>query len=125
MLKIISISLITLFLSLTLKHKSLEFSSLVTICGCVLVLLLIFDYVVDLIDSFILFSNQVGVESEIIKVALKIISIAFLTEFVSDLAVDFGNTAIATKVVFGGRVVICLIMLPILKDLFVLLLSFY
>lgn len=125
MLKIISISLITIFLTLTIKQKSPEFSSLISVCGSVLVLLLIFDYVVEVIDYFMLFSNQVGVENDIIKIALKIISVSFLTEFVSDLAIDFGNTAIATKLIFGGRVVICLIMLPVLKDLFALLSSFY
>ena len=125
MLKIISISLITIFLTLTIKQKSPEFSSLISVCGSVLVLLLIFDYVVEVIDYFMMFSNQVGVENDIIKIALKIISVSFLTEFVSDLAIDFGNTAIATKLIFGGRVVICLIMLPVLKDLFALLSSFY
>lgn len=125
MLKIISISLITIFLSLIIKQKSPEFSAVITVCGGILILLLTFDYISDILNFYISISNNLVIENDILKISLKIICVGFMTEFISDLASDFGNSVIASKVIFGGRVVICLIMLPVLKELFALLFSFY
>ena len=125
MLKIIIISLITIFLSLVLKQKSPEFSAVIAVCGGVLIFILCFDYVSEIIDFYVSVSERVGIDNNIIKIALKIVGVAFLTEFISDLSNDFGNSVVSSKVVFGGRVVICLIMLPIVRDLVLLLFSFY
>ena len=125
MLKIIAISLITIFLSVTLKQKSSEFALIVSCCGGLLVLFVSFEYVSDLISFYMSLSDKVGIDNDIIKIALKIVFIGILTEFVSEIAIDFGNSVISSKVVFGGRVVICLIMLPVIKDLVSLLFSFY
>ncbi len=125
MLKIIIIALICVFLSLIIKQKSPEFSLIISCAGGILILILCFDYVAEIISFYSSISGSVGVDNEIIKIALKIMGIAILTEFVSELSSDFGNNVISSKVVFGGRVVICLIMLPIVKDLLSLLFSFY
>lgn len=125
MLKIIAISLITIFLSVTLKQKSPEFSLIISCCGGFLVFLVSFEYVSDLISFYTSLADKIGIDNDIIKIALKIVFIGILTEFVSEIASDFGNSVISSKVVFGGRVVICLIMLPVIKDLVSLLFSFY
>ena len=125
MLKIIIISLICVFLSLIIKQKSPEFSLIISCAGGILILILCFDYISEIISFYSSVSGSVGIDNEIIKIALKVIGIAILTEFVSELASDFGNNVISSKVVFGGRVVICLIMLPIVRDLLSLLFSFY
>ena len=125
MLKIIIISLICVFLSVIIKQKSSEFSLIINCAGGVIILILCFDYITEIINYYISISDGIGIDNSIVKVALKIIGIGILTEFVSELAGDFGNNVIASKVVFGGRVVICLIMLPIVRDLVSLLFSFY
>lgn len=125
MLKIISISLICVFLSLIIKQKSPEFSLIVSCAGGILILFLCFDYLVEIVSFYTILGNRVGVDSQIIKTALKIVCVGILTEFVAELSSDFGNNVIASKVIFGGRVIICLIMLPIVKDLVLLLFSFY
>lgn len=125
MLKIIAISLISVFLTLIIKQKSPEFSLIISCCGGVLILLISFEYISDILSFYMLLGDKIGIDNEILKIALKIISVGILTEFVSEIANDFGNSVISSKVIFGGRVVICLIMLPIVKDLVLLLFSFY
>ncbi len=124
MLKIIIIALITLFLSITIKQKSPEFSVVINVTGGLLILFFCFDYLSEVLSFYSSLGSSVNIDSNIIKIAFKIISVGFLTEFVSDLAVDFGNSSIASKVVFGGKVVICLITLPVVKELISLLFSF-
>lgn len=125
MLKIAIISLICLILSIILKQKSPEFAMLVSVAGGLTIVLICYDYLLELISYYSSLAINVGIDNDIIKIALKIIAVGFLTEFVSGLATDFGNSAIASKVVFGGKVVICVITLPVVKDLVALLFSFY
>lgn len=125
MLKIIIISLICVFLSLIIKQKSPELSLIISCAGGVLIFTLCFDYLTEIISFYGALGGGIGIDNNIIKVALKIIGIGILTEFVSELASDFGNNVISSKVVFGGRVIICLIMLPIVRNLVSLLFSFY
>lgn len=125
MLKIAIISLICLILSIILKQKSPEFAMLVSVAGGLTIVLICYDYLLELISYYSSLAINVGIDNDIIKIALKIIAVGFLTEFVSGLATDFGNSTIASKVVFGGKVVICVITLPVVKDLVALLFSFY
>lgn len=125
MLKIAILSLITIFLSVVLKQKSQEFSMIISVAGGFLILTFCFDYLSDLLEYYSSLSASVNIDSSIVKVALKIIGVGFITEFVSSLANDFGNSSIASKVVFGGKVVICIITLPVVKELVALLFSFY
>lgn len=125
MIKIVILSLITIFLSVIVKQKSPEFAMIINIAGGLLILSFTFNYLSELISYYSTLGSSVNIDSSIIKIALKIISVGFLTEFVSSLASDFGNNSIASKVVFGGKVVICIIMLPIVKELVALLLAFY
>ncbi len=98
---------------------------LVSVAGGMLVLLICFDYLTELIVYFNALSSSIGINSEIIKIALKIVCVGFLSEFVSNLAIDFGNLAISSKIIFGGKVVICVIILPVIKELVSLLFFFY
>ena len=125
MQKIITIALITIFLTLSIKQKSPEISLIISCCGGILILFIGFEYVSEIVSFYILLGDKFGIDNQIIKTALKIVLIGILTEFVSEMASDFGNGVIASKVIFGGRVVICFIMLPIIKDLVLLLFSFY
>ncbi len=125
MFKILIIALITLFLSLTLKQKSTDFSLLVSVAGGIIIFIMCFDYVTEILSFYTSLGDRVGIDNDVLKIALKIISIGILTEFISELANDFGNGVISSKVIFSGRVVICLIMLPVVRDLVSLLFSFY
>lgn len=125
MLKIAIFSLITVMFSIIIRQKSQEFSMIISVAGGLIILVYCFDKLSEVVDYYSSLSDSINIDSNIIKIALKIISVGFLTEFVSDIATDFGNSAIASKVVFGGKVVICLITLPIIKELVSLLFSFY
>lgn len=125
MLKIVLISLISLFLSVVIKQKSSEFSMMINITAGLLIVMFCFEYLSEMISYLTDLSSSVNIDNSIIKIAFKIICISFLTEFSSSLAIDFGNTAIASKIVFGGKLIICILTLPIVKELVALLFSFY
>ena len=82
MLKIISISLISLVLYVILKQKSPEFAMIVSVAGGMLILFFCFDYLKDVISYYSNLSSSIGVDSDVIKIAVKIVCVGFLTEFV-------------------------------------------
>lgn len=124
MLKIIIVSLITLFLSVIIKQKNPEISIVINVCGSLLIFIFSFEYLKEIFSFYVDISGDLGISDNIIKLAIKILGIGYLTEFVEGLACDFGNSVVASKVVFGGKVVICLLVLPVIRNLLFLLFSF-
>ena len=124
MLKIISIALITVFLSAIIKNKSSEISLIVSICGGVLIFMLCFEMLENVVDFFMETSEKLVIDFDIIKLIIKVIGVGYITEFTADIVGDFGNKNIASKVILGGKLVVCGITLPIIRKLFLLLFSF-
>lgn len=57
------------------------------------------------------------VNGQFLGILLKITGIAFLTEFAVSVCKDSGETAIASKVDLGGKVIIIAISIPIISSL--------
>ena len=124
MIKIVAISIITVFLSSIIKQKNNEISIIINVCGGVLIFLSVYEMLAEIINFFLISGDEIMIDSGLIKLAVKIIGVGYITEFTADIVEDFGNKIIASKVVFGGKVVVCGMTLPIIKKLFVLLYSF-
>lgn len=58
-----------------------------------------------------------NVNGQFLGILLKITGIAFLTEFAVSVCKDSGETAIASKVDLGGKVIIIAISIPIISSL--------
>ncbi len=114
--KIIGIGICTLVLNLILKNQKPEIALLVNVCGGLLIFMFVLDGVSDLLDGFYELENYVG-KVEIVKPIMKVLGVGYITEFSSNLAEDSGNKSIASKIVLGGKVAICGLAMPILKQL--------
>ena len=68
--------------------------------------------------------NQVGFDSNYFELIFKVLGVGYIVEFTADIAEDFGNSAIASKVILGGKIIICGMTLPIIKNLLSSLLLF-
>lgn len=62
-------------------------------------------------------ANKTKINYDFILLLLKITGIAILTEFAVSICKDSGETAIANKVDFGGKVLIMSMSVPILTSL--------
>lgn len=124
MIKIVAISIITVFLSSIVKQKNSEFATIINVCGGVLIFMSVYEMFEEIMNFFIASSDELLIDSSIIKLAIKIIGVGYITEFTADIAEDFGNKNVSSKVVFGGKVIVCGMTLPIIRKLFSLLFSF-
>lgn len=114
--KIIGVGICTIVVSIVLKQYKPELSVLVNICGGLVIFMLAIDGVSTLVSEFYSVENLTS-QIEIVKPIMKVLGVGYITEFTANLAEDSGNKSVASKIVLGGKVAICTLALPILKQL--------
>ena len=62
-------------------------------------------------------ASRVSIHQEFIALLIKITGIAILTEFAVSICKDSGETAIASKIDMGGKVIMVSLSIPILSGL--------
>ena len=123
-LKIIGVAFVTAVSSVILKTAKPELSFAVTVTGIIVILLYIADMLENTIGIFASVAQMTGVENGLLKTLLKIVGVGYLTEFGAGILQDFGSNAVADKVVFGGKIIIVLLSVPVLESLLQLLRGF-
>ncbi|WP_308639036.1 stage III sporulation protein AD [Paenibacillus silvisoli] len=81
--------------------------------------LFIFLYVIGKIEAVITVLEQLadrsGIPSIYLKTILKIIGIAYIAEFGSQIVRDAGQESIASKIEFAGKILILVLAVPIIS----------
>ena len=115
--KIIGIGLIALILIIILKQYKPEFVIYVSLLAGALILIMTFSKISGIMDLINNLSSKVSVHQEFITLLIKITGIAILTEFAVSICKDTGETAIASKVDMGGKVIMVSMSVPIIAGL--------
>lgn len=116
-IKIIGIGLISLILIIIIKQYRPEFTIYISIIAGVLIIVLSLEKLTGIINILTTLSNKTGINSQYLGILLKITGIAILTEFAVSICNDAGESAIATKIDLGGKVIIISISIPIIVAL--------
>ena len=122
--KILIIAIICIFLSSSIKKYNAEFSNIISVAGGVLIFLLCLDELTEIVNYFFELYSFSGMSADFLSLVLKIVGVGYITEFTADIAEDFGNKSVASKMLLGGKIVICGMTVPIIKKLLSILLSF-
>lgn len=115
--RIIGIGLIALIIIMILKQYKPEFAIYVSIMAGVIILLLSLSKISGIVNLLTDISNKANINSDFLKIILKITGIAILTEFAVSICIDCGEKAIANKIDIGGQIIIITISLPIISSL--------
>ncbi len=116
-IKIIGIGIISLIIVIIVKQYKPEFAIYISIMAGVLILGLAFDKLTEIIKLLNNLASRTAVNGKFIGLLLKITGIAILTEFAVSLCKDSGETAIATKIDIGGKIMIVAVSIPIISSL--------
>jgi stage III sporulation protein AD len=114
--KLIGIGLIGGFLSLMVKNYRREFSVLIGAATAIAILLGVADMLGDVINSFRVFAEKSGVDIKYFTIVIKVVGVAYITQFAAEILRDGGENAIALKVELAGKIFILGITLPILTS---------
>lgn len=121
--RLIGVALVCAVIVVYLKNTKPELAFGAAAASSVILLLMIIAMLSGVFEFFESLTERSGLESGLIKTVLKIIGIGYLTEFSASLIEDFGSKAIADKLILGGKIVILVLSLPILKSMLDLIVS--
>lgn len=115
--QIVALALVATFIIVLLKQYKSEFALLASVVTCGVIIyfsLSKLEIVIDLIQDLI---QRTGIDKDFFEILLKITGIAYLIDFGSNVCKDVGESAIASKVEFAGKIIIVTMSLPILTTL--------
>ena len=117
MLQIVALALITGIIVIYLQGVNKEIALLAGAAGGILIVFLAFGYLKDIFSVISDIVALSGIDGELYKLIFKIVAVAYLVEFAAGIIEDFGLRELASKLVFGGKVIILGMALPIVAAL--------
>ncbi len=115
---LLAICLISAVLALVLGQYKKEYAAVISIGAGVIIFISVISSITSPITTLVNNLQSAGVDVELFFVALKALGIGYITQFVADTCRDFGQTSLAAKAEFIGRVSIFIISLPLANTLF-------
>jgi len=105
-------------ISILLKEYKKEYALYASLITGGIILTLSLGVLNDVILFIQSFSNRIGDYSGFVYLLLKITGVSILIEFAVSICKDSGESAIASKIDFGGKMIILGMSLPIISELF-------
>jgi len=122
-IKIIGVGITALVIIITIRQYKPEFTVYVSLIAGIIILFMIMDKLAGVINLLTGLTSKASVNTEFISILLKITGISILTEFAVSVCKDSGETAIASKIDLGGKIIIITMSIPIITSLLELLLN--
>lgn len=113
--KIVGIGFLTLVVSLVLKEYKKEYAIYCSLIGGIILLTSSFGTIKEIVGFLSNISNKTSYNSEFLGLLLKITGIAVLVEYATSICRDSGETAIASKIDFAGKVIIISMSIPVIS----------
>lgn len=113
---LMSLIVIAVILALSLKSKSPEMSSLVSVAICLVVIALCIGRIGTIVDTIKRISEHINIDSTYLVVLLKLIGIAYVCEFASGISKDAGYSAVSSQIELLGKLTMLMVSLPVLMQ---------
>ena len=121
--KIIGVGLIAVIILIIVRQYRPEFTIYISLIAGAIIFIMVLDKLSAIISMLTTLSRKSGINAEYLSILLKITGIAILTEFAVSICKDSGETAIASKVDFGGKIIIISMSVPIISALLELIID--
>ena len=115
--KIIALGLVGTVFSVLLKKENPQIAMLTAAATGILIFLMLCSPLGELMALLRETAKQAGVGEGYFGIVLKVIGIAYLTQFGAQLCADAGESAIASKIELAGKVLMMTAAAPVLTGL--------
>lgn len=122
-ISIVLIGLIGTVLIVTVKEYKPEIAVVLSIAVGVIMFLAAARLIAPIFDEIKNILNNSSASLENINILIKALGICYVTQFVSDVCKDSGQSSVSTKVELVGRIAICILAMPLYEELIVLIKS--
>ena len=115
--KIIGIGITGAILSVLVKQYRPDFAIAVPILVSVAIFVFCVPYIESAVDMLSDITDKAGIDMGKAGIVVKIIGVAYVCQFASDICTDAGERSIASKIELGGKLVIVAMSMPIIYSL--------
>lgn len=116
-MQITVVGIVAALLALIVKQYRPDIAMIITMGSGVLLILLLLGNINSIVSTVEAMSQRANLDSIYLVTVLKVIGIAYIAEFGSQVCKDTGEGTIASKIELGGKILIMVLALPILTAL--------
>lgn len=113
-LKIAALALTGVMLAALIKNTNKEISLYIIFATAILILLAVIDRLGDIFVFMESIYGNVTYGSRFFPIIIKILAVAYITDFTAQLCKDAGENTVGSKVELAGKIIIFYIAMPIL-----------
>ncbi len=117
MIKVAVIGVMAAFLAIPLKKDKPEFSMLVILSSCLVILFLAAGKLQDIIGRLKGLGEYLGEGADYLGILLKMVGITYVAELGANLCHDAGYAAVAHQIEFYGKLMIIAVSMPVILTL--------
>ncbi len=115
--KLIGIAILGLVTAGILKEVKPSLAIFASVATGLIILFSLLNEFTSLVTEFKRIADIANVDGTLITTIIKIIGIGYLGEFTANIAEDYGFPSIGKKVLFGAKIIIALISIPIITNI--------
>lgn len=115
--KVIVIAIVAIIFSMLIKPQRPEIGIIISIAAGILIFFVTISSVGSVVVILEHLADRASLNMQHLKIILKVIGIAYLTQFVSSIARDANESGIAHQIEFAGRILIIVLSIPIIMAL--------
>jgi len=116
-MRIVAVGIVAAVLALLLRDEKPEIAVLVSIVTGLVIFVFIISKLESVLTVLKYFAGKANIDVLYFSTILKVIAIAYITEFGAQICRDAGEGTIASKVELAGKVLIMVLAIPILAAL--------
>ena len=113
-IKVVAFAFIALFIVLIFKDKREDISTMISIVVGILIFMFMFSKLTTVLNLLQQLALKANIDYIYLSIIFKILAIAYLSSFCSEICKDAGQENIASKVEFSGKILILVLAMPIL-----------
>ncbi|NBD22692.1 stage III sporulation protein AD [Paenibacillus glycinis] len=114
-IQIVGLGLVSTVLVLVVREQKPMFAFLLAAFTGLFIFLFVIGKIETVIGVLEQLADRSGIPSIYLKTVLKIIGIAYIAEFGSQIVRDAGQESIASKIEFAGKILILVLAVPIIS----------
>lgn len=122
-MKLVGLAIMSTILCMIIKKDRPEMAMFIGILTGIMILLSVTYKLNFIIESISDLANKANIPTMYISLIIKLIGIAYLIEFAIQICKDCGEGSIASKLEFGGKIIVMTMSFPILISIIDMILN--
>ena len=116
-MQLVGIAMVSTILCIVIKKDRPEMANFVALTAGIIIFLSVVMKLSFIVDGIQSLADKVNIPSMYISLIIKLIGICYIIEFAISLCNDCGEKSIASKLEFGGKIIIMTMSFPILLSI--------